>query len=253
MPFVTCEAFVLLRHPLTESSWIVTLFTREEGVVRAVAKGARRPTSPFRGALEPLSRVRVEVALREGRELGALRSAELLQGSLDLHGRWPEAAVLMGMGETLERALPAHAAEEESYRLLGAVLAGLRAGAPPLLAWVYFSAWFLRLHGVFPKPEGCAVCGAGRLPLFLDPAAGEWRCARCQGRREAPGGPLTSDMAPVLETIFRFPLASLAGREFRPEALSALSAMVYWPLAAYLGRPLASWPALESLGGAARP
>ena len=253
MPLLNSEAFVLLRHPLTESSWIVSLFTREEGVVRAVAKGARRATSSFRGALEPLSRVRVEVALKEGRELGALRAADLLDSSLDLHGRWPEAAVLMGVGETLERALPAHAAEEESYRLLGAVLEGMRRGVPPLLAWVYFAAWFLRLHGVFPKPEACAVCGAGLLPLFMDPTAGEWRCARCQGGREAPGGPLTADTAPVLEAVFRFPLASLAGREFRREALSALSAMVYWALAAYLGRPLASWPALESLGGAARP
>jgi DNA repair protein RecO len=253
MPLLNSEAFVLLRHPLTESSWIVTLFTREEGVVRAVAKGARRTTSPFRGALEPLSRVRVEVVLKEGRELGTLRSAELLEGSMDLHGRWPEAAVLMGMGETLERALPAHAAEEESYRLLGAVLAGLRAGAPPLLAWVYFSSWLLRLHGVFPRPEGCVTCGAQGYPLLLDLGAGEWRCPRCQRQRPAEGRALTGPMASLLEAVFRSPLASLSRREFPQEALSALSGMVYWALAAYLGRPLANWPALESLGGAAGP
>jgi recombinational DNA repair protein (RecF pathway) len=208
------EAYVLLRHPLTESSWIVSLFTREAGHVRAVAKAARRVKSPFRGALEPMSLVQVRVRQREGHELGQLSSAALLESALDLHGRWPEAGVLMGISETLERGLPEHSAEEETYRLVAAVLAGLRAGVTPLCAWAYFVAWFLRLHGVMPRPEGRA----------LDRGA------------EA-----------TLAAFYRQPLREFAGQSFPEGSLERLRNVVYLALSSYLGRTLACEDALEGL------
>jgi DNA repair protein RecO (recombination protein O) len=46
------EAIVLRVHPVTESSLIVTWFTRECGKLKTMAKGARRPKSPFRGKID---------------------------------------------------------------------------------------------------------------------------------------------------------------------------------------------------------
>jgi len=46
------EAIVLRLHPVTESSLIVTWFTREFGKLKTMAKGARRPKSPFRGKID---------------------------------------------------------------------------------------------------------------------------------------------------------------------------------------------------------
>jgi DNA repair protein RecO (recombination protein O) len=46
------EAIVLRLHPVTESSLIVTWFTRECGKLKTMAKGARRPKSPFRGKID---------------------------------------------------------------------------------------------------------------------------------------------------------------------------------------------------------
>ncbi len=39
-----CEALTLKKSPMGEADLLVTLFTRERGKVRAVAKGARRST-----------------------------------------------------------------------------------------------------------------------------------------------------------------------------------------------------------------
>jgi recombinational DNA repair protein (RecF pathway) len=208
------DAYVLVRHPLTESSWIVSLFTREAGLVRAVAKAARRVKSPFRGALEPLSLVRVQLRQREGRDLATVVSASLIESALDLHGHWPQAAVLMAVGETLERGLPEHSTEEETYRLVGAVLAGLRAGAAPRCAWVYFMAWFLRLHGVPCAPEGRGLPRAA---------------------------------AAALQSIYRLPLRDLAPEPPAPDALEGLKSVVYLALSAYLGRSLACEGALGEL------
>lgn len=46
------EAIVLRVQPVTESSLLVTWFSREFGKLRTVAKGARRPKSPFRGKID---------------------------------------------------------------------------------------------------------------------------------------------------------------------------------------------------------
>ena len=46
------EAIVLRTQPVTESSLIVTWFTREFGKLKTLAKGARRPKSPFRGKID---------------------------------------------------------------------------------------------------------------------------------------------------------------------------------------------------------
>lgn len=246
METLTSEAFVLARHPLTESSWIVTLFTRESGSVRAVAKGARRMKSPMLGALEPLNRVRVEVLRKEHAGLGQLRSADLEEGALDLYARWPCAAVLMAAAETLHRGLPEHSPEEETYRLTATLLKGLREGVPPALAWLYFAAWFLRLHGVLPPPDACVSCTApAGVPLHYDAGAGGWLCPHCRNVRNPQGVTLGPGAEALLRAALRRPLAEV--HPGRPEDRSALRSVVYLGLAAFLGRPLASWEPLEKL------
>ena len=53
MEILKTTGFVLRLHPVTETSLIVTWFTSDHGKLRTMAKGARRPKSPFRGSVEP--------------------------------------------------------------------------------------------------------------------------------------------------------------------------------------------------------
>ena len=48
MPLYSDEAVVLRTRKLAEADRIITLLTRDHGIVRAVAKGVRRTTSRFR-------------------------------------------------------------------------------------------------------------------------------------------------------------------------------------------------------------
>ena len=52
-------AIVLRTVEFSETSLIVTLLTRDFGLVSALAKGARRPKGPFEGALDLLAVCRV--------------------------------------------------------------------------------------------------------------------------------------------------------------------------------------------------
>ena len=55
------RAVVLRQHKLGEADRIVTLLTREHGLVRAVAKGVRRTRSKFGSRLEPFAHIDVQL------------------------------------------------------------------------------------------------------------------------------------------------------------------------------------------------
>ncbi len=58
-PSATLSAFVLHQYDWSESSLIVDLFTREQGRLVVVAKGAKRPYSQLRSVLLPFNRIQV--------------------------------------------------------------------------------------------------------------------------------------------------------------------------------------------------
>lgn len=75
-------AFVLHSHPYKETSLIVDLFTREHGRVALVAKGAKRPHSKLRGALQTFQPLSVSWSGKG--EVRTLTAAEWVGGLLPL-------------------------------------------------------------------------------------------------------------------------------------------------------------------------
>ena len=63
------EAIVLRVWPFHEADLLVSLFTREQGRVKGVARHAMRSRRRFGGALEPMTHVRASYAERPKQEL----------------------------------------------------------------------------------------------------------------------------------------------------------------------------------------
>ncbi len=79
------EAIVLRTSPYSESTLIVWLLTRDEGVARVLAKGARRLKGRVAAALDLFARVRVSLRLPAASDaLGILRSVDLEESWLYL-------------------------------------------------------------------------------------------------------------------------------------------------------------------------
>jgi len=68
---------VLRVIPFSETSCIVTLFTRDFGKVTTMAKGARRPKSPFEAALDVLALCRIVFLNKNSDAMGLLTEAKL--------------------------------------------------------------------------------------------------------------------------------------------------------------------------------
>ncbi len=70
-------ALVLRVIDFSETSCVVTLFTREFGKIRGMAKGARRPKGPFEGALDLLVLCRIVFLRKSSDALDLLTEAKL--------------------------------------------------------------------------------------------------------------------------------------------------------------------------------
>jgi DNA repair protein RecO (recombination protein O) len=78
MNLARTTGLVLRTRPLTETSLIVQWFTRDFGRIATVAKGARRPKSPFRGQLDLFYLTDLNFARSSRSELHTLREVRLL-------------------------------------------------------------------------------------------------------------------------------------------------------------------------------
>src|SRR5215813_328546 len=167
MRLVTTDAIVLRTYNLAESDRIVVCLTRSAGLVRGVAKGARRMKSRFGAALEPFTLIKLAYHEKENRELVSISSTDILKSHFNLNLKPEVAEVLAYMGELIGEFAPPHEADERLFRMLAACVDALASidGAERQLTR-YFEIWILRLAGLFPDLGACVDCG-----LELDEAA----------------------------------------------------------------------------------
>ena len=151
MPLRETEAIVLRTYRLGEAEKIASLFTRQLGRLRAVARGAQRTKSRYGGSLEPLSYVRVEIFERENRDLLRLNSVELLESFFTMQADYRVQLAAQFLSEVAERLLPEREVNERVFRLLLTVLRALKTSGEVTRPLLYFDYWMVRLGGFLPR------------------------------------------------------------------------------------------------------
>jgi DNA repair protein RecO (recombination protein O) len=150
VPLYTADALVLRTYKLAEADRIVVFLTRDRGKKRGVAAHARRPRSRFRGALEPLTEVRIAYFEKEGRELVNLNYAETVR--TPLASASPEAlAYSHYFAELIDACAADSDCDERLFRLGCSVLDALATGSAGDALARYFECWLLRLQGIYPS------------------------------------------------------------------------------------------------------
>jgi DNA repair protein RecO (recombination protein O) len=152
------EAIVLRTWPFHEADLLVSLFTREQGRVKGVARHAMRSRRRFGGALEPMTHVRASYAEKPRQELVRLDAFEILSSPMSRPVDYVRTAALQMVAEVLEEAMPEGAQDDAVFRLALAVLDELQVGR----VWMpvtYFALWMNRLMGWMPETGHCAACG----------------------------------------------------------------------------------------------
>ena len=180
-------AIVIRTVEFSETSLVVTLFTREFGKIGALAKGARRLKGPFESALDLLALCRIVFLHKSSEALDLLTEAKLLRrfrpAGHDLAGLYAGYYV----AELLDGLTDEDDPHPELFDLADETLAALGTGESAAKRVVRFELIALRLLGHVPSLDACVECGApvataGRVAFGqLD---GGVLCRACRGGKK---------------------------------------------------------------------
>jgi DNA repair protein RecO (recombination protein O) len=174
------EAIVLRHSDWGEADRILTLYTRERGKVRAIAKGARKIRSRKAGHLEPFTRVTLQLA--KGRDLLIVTQADTLDAYLPLGANLVKTGYASYAVELLDRFTYEDESENHAiFRLLMEIFDRIATEPEPWLALRYYEVRLLDLLGFRPHLFECANCGEQILPVnqYFSPSAGGVLCPKC--------------------------------------------------------------------------
>lgn len=235
------HAVVLRQHKLGEADRIVTLLTRQHGLVRAVAKGVRRTKSKFGARLEPFAHV--DIQLYPGRNLDVVTQVETLDAFatdiVDDYGRYTTACAILETAERLagEERAPAPQLHRLTVGALRAVSDQIR---PPELV---LDAYLLRAMGFAgwaPALDECARCAAPGPHRAFHVAAGGAVCVHCRPPGAATPSPGVLDLMTALDRG-EWAFTESVAPGVRSQASGLVAAHLQW----HLERQLRTLPLIE--------
>ena len=181
-------AIVIRVVEFSETSCVVTLFTREFGKIGALAKGARRPKSPFESALDLLAVCRIVFLHKSSEALDLLTEAKLERRFRSATRSLSRLYAGYYVAELLRELTDTGDPHPALYDAADQALWELDDNTEVLRVVLRFELTALSLLGHVPSLQGCAACGtavevAGRVPFGQ--LAGGLLCPRCRtGQRQ---------------------------------------------------------------------
>ncbi len=159
MPAEKATAIIVRTVDFSETSLVLTLFTREFGKLGALAKGGRRLKGPFDSALDLLALCRIVFLRKSSDSLDLLTEAKLLRRfrppGRDLRPLYAGYYVAELLRELTDENDPS----PQLFDLADGTLAALAAGEPASRHLMRFELGALRLLGHTPSLVECVECG----------------------------------------------------------------------------------------------
>ncbi len=238
------EAVVIRTQKLGEADRIITLFTREHGRVRAVAKGVRRTKSKFGARLEPGSLV--DIQLYVGKTLDIVTQVESLENFGDDlaadYQKWTIASTLLEAAERFT-ANEGEPALQQFLLLVGALKALAYESHDPSLILDAYLIRSLSVAGYAPSMTICSRCEAPGPHKYFSLVGGGSVCIDCKPSASATPAPETLKLMSHLLTG-DWENADASEAKYRREASGLIAAYLQW----HIERELRSLPMVERAG-----
>lgn len=173
------EAIVLRRKDFGEADRLLTLFTPDEGKIRVLAKGIRKPRSRKAGHLELYTRS--NLLLAKGRDMDIITQAVTVEAYRPIREDLLRSTYGSYFIELLDRFTPEEAENKPLYDLLAQGLGWLSQATDLALAARYYELQLLGMAGYQLELFYCVVGGEKVVAedQFYSAAAGGVVCPKC--------------------------------------------------------------------------
>lgn len=210
MPLVSDRCICLRKYEYSETSQILTLFGREHGIVRVIAKGAYRRTkagaSKFGGGVDLLDIGQAVFTWDPAKELSTLTEWSLQEGNLFLRNDLRTMYLALYAGELVGLLIQEHDSHPELFDRLERVLAEV-ASERREEAFLAFELDLLRFTGYLSDFSTCLRCHkpiTDARGLKFSASRGGLVCGQCSGQ-VGDAIPFDIRLARLIASVLRLP------------------------------------------------
>ncbi len=236
------DAIIMRVRDHRESDLIVSFMTRDRGLIRGIAKGARKSRKRFVNCLEPLTLVLMDYHLKGERGLYLLDGCRLVDAFPGIREGFAPLSLASYVLELLEVLFPANVVEPRAFDLAKATLGFISRGADLEKVRVLFEGRAMALGGYAIDLSKCCLCnrkytgkGGG---VFL-PQKGKISCLNCSAPDERQP-PLTAQAISGLRAVQGGAWESLRHLDLGPEDLKQIAHALKLHVAYRIGKRLKS-------------
>jgi len=147
------DGIVLRKQPVTESSLIVTWYTREFGKLKTMVKGARRPKGPFQGKIDLFYHDEILFLRSKRSDLHLLHDCFLEDPHQQLRDTVEALTAASYVGELVDLATEWEDPNTELFAVLTEALDALEIQQGRTIAIMWFELQLLAVSGWAPKWE----------------------------------------------------------------------------------------------------
>lgn len=150
------DALILRHQRWGEADRLLTIFTKENGKLRVIAKGARKTTSRKGGHLEPFMRSTLQLA--QGRDLWIVTQADTINAFMPIRENLQIMGTASYVIELLDKFTYEDGSNPQLYKLAVETLERLCADDPVFVVLRYYEMRLLDLMGYRPQLFQCISC-----------------------------------------------------------------------------------------------
>ncbi len=152
------EAIILDSIRWKETSKIVSLFSREWGIIKVIARGIYRNKSTFAGKLESLNRVEVVINSRSSRSLQILTEADVIDSFNNIRPDLQRLPYALAILELIRQTIRESHLDSIFYDFIIVLLDAIKTAKSPAIIFIYFLLKLVSFLGFKPNLGQCQVC-----------------------------------------------------------------------------------------------
>ena len=233
------EAVVLRHSDYGEADRLLTVFSREAGKLRIIAKGVRRMKSRKAGHLEPFTRAALMLAY--GRDLWIVTQADTVDAYQPMREDLLRTGYAAYIVELLDRFTYEEGENRALYALLIQTLERIAHEADPFAAVRFYEIRLLDLLGFRPELQRCLGCSQDIQPedQFFSAERGGVFCPRCRFR-DLAARPVSVAVVKALRHFQRSSYSEALRLPLPPALRSEMESLLQYYLTYHLERSLNS-------------
>ena len=171
------EGIVIVERSYSETSKLLTILTREYGLINVMAKGAKKLNSSLRTFTLKLTYARFNIQYKKDK-ISTLINATIINQLKSIKTDIDKISYVSYILELSEQVSKEHF-NSKLYDLMIAAILKIEEGYDPLSIMNILELKYLDFLGVMPVIDSCAICGSKANILTLSASSGGFVCKDC--------------------------------------------------------------------------